>query len=133
MSVPLSKSATDITIVETRSYIRDGVKHSSEVSETTLENCLDEFLLRLGQSNAHVLGVLIQVLTRGKVRVDFRDYNIRLELGLGETAMKRSEAVAVFDDYIKRHKSSDGDHSADTTQKIMVQAPRILLPKAAQR
>lgn len=133
MKLPPSKSATDITIVETRSYIRDGIKHSSEVSETTLENCLDEFLLRLGQSNAHVLGVVIQVLTRKKVRVDFRDYNIRLELGLGESAMQRLDAVAVFDDYIKRHKNSDGEHSADSTQKIMVQSPRISLPKPGNR
>ena len=133
MKSPPSKSATDITIVETRSYIRDGIKHSSEVSETTLENCLDEFLLRLGQSNAHVLGVVIQVLTRKKVRVDFRDYNIRLELGLGESAMQRLDAVAVFDDYIKRHINSDGEHSADSTQKIMVQSPRISLPKPGNR
>jgi hypothetical protein len=133
VKVPPFKSATDITIVETRTHIRDGVKHSSEVSETSLENCLDEFLLRLGQSNAHVLGVLIQVLTRKKVRADFRDYNIRLELGPGESAMKRFDAVAVFDDYIKRHKNSDGDHSPDSTQKIMVQAPRISLPNAGQR
>jgi hypothetical protein len=47
--------------------------------------------------------------------------------------MERSEAVAVFDDYIKRHKNSDSDRSADVTQKIMVQAPRISLPKAGQR
>ena len=133
MNVPSFKSATDITIVETRSYIRDGVKHSSEVSEATLENCLDEFLLRLGQSNAHVLGVVIQVLTRKKVRVDFRDYTIRLELGLGESAMQRLDAVAVFDDYIKRHKNPDGEHSADSTQKIMVQSPRISLPKPGNR
>ncbi len=127
------KSAAEITILETRSYIEDGGKQSSEVCEISLETCIDEFLLKLGQSNAHVLGVVIQVLTRTKVRVDFRDYNIRLELGSGETSMNRSEAVAVFDDYIKRHKKSDGDSSADMTQKIMVQAPRILIRRDGKR
>jgi hypothetical protein len=127
------KSAAEITIVETRSYIEDGVKHSSEVCEISLETCIDEFLLKLGQSNAHVLGVVIQLLTRGKVRVDFRDYYIRLELGPGETPMKRSEAVAVFDDCIQRHKNPDADRSADVTQKIMVQAPRISLPRTGKR
>ena len=120
-------------IVETRSLIEDGVKHSSEVNEVSLETCIDEFLLRLGQSNVHVLGVVIQVLTRKKVRVDFRDHNMRLELGPGETAMKRSEAVAVFDDYIKRHKDPHGDHLSASTQKIMVQLPRISLPKLGNR
>jgi hypothetical protein len=76
---------------------------------------------------------VIQLLTRGKVRVDFRDYHVRLELGPGVTAMNRSEAVAVFDDYIKRHKNPDGDRSADVTQKIMVQVPRISLPGTGQQ
>ena len=129
----LLRTAIEIRITETRSFIQDGVQQSSEVREIALEAVIDEFLLKLGQSNAHVLGVVIQVLTRGKVRVDFRDYNLRLELGPGENAMERSEAVAVFDDYIKRHKNPDGDRSADVTQKIMVQAPRISLPKAGQR
>jgi hypothetical protein len=47
--------------------------------------------------------------------------------------MERSQAVAVFDDYIKRRKNSDADRSVDVTQKIMVQAPRVALPRAGQR
>jgi hypothetical protein len=133
MDTSPTKSALQICIVETRSFIQDGVQHSSEVRDIFLETSIDEFLLKLGQSNAHVLGVVIQLLTRSKVRVDFRDYSLRLELGAGETPMERSEAVAVFDEYIKRHKNSDSDRSADVTQKIMVQAPRISLPKAGQR
>jgi hypothetical protein len=133
MKGPLLKLATEVPIIETRSFVQDGVQQSSEVREIALEAVIDEFLLKLGQSNAHVLGVVIQVLTRGKVRVDFRDYHLRLEMAPGVNCMERSEAVAVFDDYIKRHKNPDGDRSADVTQKIMVQAPRISLPKAGQR
>ncbi len=133
MKAPLLRSATEIPIIETRSFVQDGVQQSSEVREIALEAVIDEFLLKLGQSNAHVLGVVIQVLTRGKVRVDFRDYHLRLEMAPGVNCMERSEAVAVFDDYIKRHKNPDGDRSADVTQKIMVQAPRVSLPKAGQR
>ena len=133
MKGPLLKLATEVPIIETRSFVQDGVQQSSEVREIALEAVIDEFLLKLGQSNAHVLGVVIQVLTRGKVRVDFRDYHLRLEMAPGLNCMERSEAVAVFDDYIKRHKNPDGDRSADVTQKIMVQAPRISFPKAGQR
>lgn len=133
MKISPSKTALEITIVETRSFIQDGVQQSSEVREISLEAIIDEFLLKLGQSNAHVLGVVIQLLTRTKVRVDFRDYTLRLELAAGESAMERAQAVAVFDDYIKRHKNPDGDRSADVTQKIMVQAPRVSLPRAGQR
>ena len=127
------RSATEIPITETRSSVQDGLKLSSEARETTLEAVIDEFLLRLGQSNAHVLGVVIQVLTRGKVRVDFRDYNLRLEMRPGVNCMERSEAVAVFDDYIKRHKNPDASGAADVTQKIIVQAPKVSLPKIGQR
>lgn len=133
MNAPLLRSATEISIIETRSYVQDGVQQSSEVREISLEAVIDEFLLKLGQSNAHVLGVVIQVLTRCKVRVDFRDYNLRLEIGPGVACMERSEAVAVFDDYIKRHKNPDGDRAIDVTQKIMVQAPRVSLPRTGQR
>jgi hypothetical protein len=133
MKTSPSKTALEITIVETRSFIQDGVQQSSEVREISLEAIIDEFLLKLGQSNAHVLGVVIQLLTRSKVRVDFRDYTLRLELAAGESPMERAQAVAVFDDYIKRHKNPDGDRSADVTQKIMVQAPRVSLPRAGQR
>jgi hypothetical protein len=133
MKISPSKTALEITIVETRSFIQDGVQQSSEVREISLEAIIDEFLLKLGQSNAHVLGVVIQLLTRSKVRVDFRDYTLRLELVAGESPMERAQAVAVFDDYIKRHKNPDGDRSADVTQKIMVQAPRVSLPRAGQR
>jgi hypothetical protein len=133
MKTSPSKTALEITIVETRSFIQDGVQQSSEVREIPLEASIDEFLLKLGQSNAHVLGVVIQLLTRTKVRVDFRDYTLRLELAAGENPMERSEAVAVFDDYIKRHKNPDGERSADVTQKIMVQAPRVSLPRPGQR
>ena len=133
MKISPSKTALEIHIVETRSFIQDGVQQSSEVREISLEAIIDEFLLKLGQSNAHVLGVVIQLLTRSKVRVDFRDYTLRLELAAGESPMERSQAVAVFDDYIKRHKNPDGDRSADVTQKIMVQAPRVSLPRAGQR
>jgi hypothetical protein len=122
-------SAAEITIVEKRSFIQHGILQFSEAREMSLETVIDEFLLKLGHSNAHVLGVVIQLLTRSKVRVDFRDYNLRLELGPGQSALERVQAVALFDDYVKRHKNPDRDRS-DITQKIVVQAQRVSLPRA---
>ena len=130
MKVPLLKTADQIAIVETRNVVEEGILQSSETRNLSLEMFLNEFLLKLGQSNFHVLGVVIQLLTRSKVRVDFRDYNIRLELDAEEKPMERPQAAAIFDDYIVRSQKSDGDKSDGLTQKIMVQAPRISLPKA---
>jgi hypothetical protein len=121
-------------LIETRSSTQEGVVLSHETRELFLESVIDEFHLRLGQTNAHILGVVIQLLTRGKVRVEFRDQTIRLELKLaeGQLLMERAQAVAVFDDYIKRHRKNDGLLSAEVTQKIMVQAPRVSLPRPAR-
>ena len=131
MSSPLLKTALDISVVETRTRMQDGVLLSSETRELVLEAVIQDFQLQLGQTNAHILGVVIQLLTRGKVRVDFRDYAVRFELSEGQFIVERTQAVAIFDDYIKRQKN-DGLVSSDVTQKIMVQAPRVSLPKVGR-
>lgn len=131
MRPPLPKTALDIAVVETRTRMQDGVLLSSETRELFLEAVIQDFQLQLGQTNAHILGVVIQILTRGKVRVDFRDYAVRFELSEGQFIVERTQAVAIFDDYIKRQKN-DGLVSSDVTQKIMVQAPRISLPKVGR-
>ena len=131
MSAPLLKTALDISVVETRTRMQDGVLLSSETRELFLEAAIQDFQLQLGQTNAHILGVVIQLLTRGKVRVDFRDYAVRFELSEGQFIVERTQAVAIFDDYIKRQKN-DGLVSSDVTQKIMVQAPRVSLPKVGR-
>jgi ribosomal protein S18 acetylase RimI-like enzyme len=131
MRPPLPKTALDIAVVETRTRMQDGVLLSSETRELFLEAVIQDFQLQLGQTNAHILGVVIQLLTRGKVRVDFRDYAVRFELSEGQFIVERTQAVAIFDDYIKRQKN-DGLVSSDVTQKIMVQAPRVSLPKVGR-
>jgi ribosomal protein S18 acetylase RimI-like enzyme len=131
MNLPLPRTALDIAVVETRTRVQDGVLLSSETKELFLEAVIQDFQLQLGQTSAHVLGIVIQLLTRGKVRVDFRDYAVRFELGEGQPVMERTQAVSVFDGYVKRQKS-DGMASSDVTQKIMVQAPRVLLPRVGR-
>ncbi|MEI8293492.1 MAG: hypothetical protein WCG66_05780 [bacterium] len=131
MKAALDRDATQIRVVETRTSIDEGLGSTSETREVFLEAVIEDFLLKLGQSSAHVLGVVIQLLTRGKVRVDFRDYNIRLELGPLEKLLQRSEAVALFEDHIKRHQTTVSGATAEVTQKIMVQAPKVSLPKVS--
>jgi len=133
MSASLPKTALDISVVETRTRSQDGVllSSSSETKELFLEAVIQDCQLQLGQTSAHVLGIVIQLLTRGKVRVDFRDYAVRFELSEGQPVMERTQAVSIFDDLVKRQKS-DGMASSDVTQKIMVQAPRISLPRGGR-
>ena len=46
MKGPLLKLATEVPIIETRSFVQDGVQQSSEVREIALEAVIDEFLFK---------------------------------------------------------------------------------------
>ena len=45
---------------------------------STVADKIEELVLKVGYSNAQALSVVIQLLTNGKVRVDYRDYSQRL-------------------------------------------------------
>lgn len=129
MSSTQPRNSSDILLEETKTITNNGVSHDAEVTQTNLAQKIDDFMLKLGYSNAHVLGVVIQLLTRGKVRVDFRDYTERIEIVGGMPLMDRSQAVLVFDAHIAKNRKADDSSELDATQKIMVQPPRATLPR----
>jgi hypothetical protein len=53
---------------------------SSHGPPIKLSDKISDYIMRLGDSNSMCLNIVIQLLTRGKVRVDFRDTSERLEL-----------------------------------------------------
>jgi hypothetical protein len=122
------KSSQDIIIRNVMTLLEQGIREASTITDITLASKIDEFVLKLGYSNAHVLGVLVQLLTLGKVRVDFRDYSERLQLLNPDDKMSRPEAVALFDDHMKSLRGDDELSNLNMTQKIVIQAPRIQLP-----
>jgi hypothetical protein len=88
----------------------------------TLADKIEELVLKVGYSNAQALSVIIQILTVGKVRVDFRDYNQRLQLRFSKDIMNRSEAMEIFDSHLAHLRTTD--LSADSfTQRIIFQPP----------
>ena len=94
-----------------------------------LSEKIDEYILKLGYSNAHVLVFLMQLLVKGKVSVDFRDYSERLELIDSSDEMNRAEVAALFDEHM--HSSDvarDGGGISAPTQRILIQMPKINLP-----
>ena len=95
-----------------------------EPTACTVAEKIEEFVLKLGYSNAQALSVIVQLLTRGKVRVDFRDYSQRLQLVSQSDIMPRAEAVALFDAYLAEIENRDDSSAMEFTQKIMIQAPR---------
>jgi hypothetical protein len=122
------KTSQEIIVRNVTTLLEQGIREASTITDITLASKIDEYILKLGYSNAHVLGVLVQLLTLGKVRVDFRDYSERLQLLDPEDKMSRPEAVALFDDHMNALRGEDEPPNLNTTQKIVIQPPRIQLP-----
>jgi hypothetical protein len=100
---------------------------SSNGPAVKLGDKIGEYLIRLGDSNSLCLNIVIQLLTRGKVRVDFRDSSERLQLVSDQDLMSRPEAVTVFDHWIEENLFKS--EPPDTTQKIVIELPRVKLPR----
>ncbi len=92
---------------------------------TPLSNKIEEYMLRISNSNEFCFNIIIQLLTHGKVRVDFRDSTERLQLVNKQDIMSRSKAVMVFDRWIAENRVPDKFPNASTTQKILIEAPRV--------
>ncbi len=128
MSVTPVKLPQNILIVERRESLDAGVMSGAAVeTRMSLAQKLDDYLLRLGYSNAYVLGIVVQLMTQGKVRVEFRDHRERLQLVAPEDLMSRTVAVTMFDSYVTTLTQKDKTPVAfgsGTTQRIVVQGPR---------
>lgn len=121
------KSAKEIMVKNEVCFTEEGTREATPPKIVTLASKVDEYVLKVGHSNTHVMGVVVQLLTLGKVRLDFRNYTERLELLNLSEIMSRPQAVAVFDSYMSSLRKDDDVSLA--TQKIVIQPPRINLPK----
>jgi hypothetical protein len=130
MTIPPPKPASKILIhVGVRKFSGAQLVEewdSSHGPPIKLGEKIGEYLIRLGDSNSLCLNIVIQLLTRGKVRVDFRDSSERLQLVSDQDRMSRPEAVTVFDHWIEENLFQS--EPPDTTQKIVIELPRVRLP-----
>ncbi|MEI8294171.1 MAG: hypothetical protein WCG66_09310 [bacterium] len=94
---------------------------------TKLSDKIAEYIMRLGDANSLCLNIVIQLLTRGKVRVDFRETSERLHLVNPLDIMSRAEAVQVFDHWYSERLSNS--EAPDSTQRIMIELPQVRLPR----
>lgn len=124
-SAPHPKSPKAIRILERRTNIEMGVGAKDGERELNLGEKLEEYVLRLGYSNAHVLSILVQLLTQGKIKVEFRTYIERLELIDMADRLTRAQAVGLIDDFINELQGKRKDDDAmNVTQRIIIQPPR---------
>jgi len=128
MAIP--KTSHNIVVSEKKTTLTSPIGEVISELQVPLSTKINEYILKLGYSNAHVLGILVQLLTNGKVRVDFRDYAERLSLSPDNDRMTRGEAVELFDEHLKTMNSESGTTGeSNVTQKIVVQMPKVQLPK----
>lgn len=122
------KPATAIMLLETRTLHHGGETEKSAESFCSLADKIEELVLKIGYSNAQALSVVIQLLTVGKVRVDFRDYSQRLQLASISDITTRADAAEIFDTHLTQMKVEPQSNSG-FTQKITFQSPRNQLSK----
>jgi hypothetical protein len=91
----------------------------------TLPQSIRDNAVHLGHSGPDLLGVFVQLLTTGEVKLRFRDYTRRLELADKGRLLTQTQAVPLLKACLAELSGGDQPQDlADYTQNIVIQAPR---------
>lgn len=120
------KHPRDILIRIIDRSVEDGILSGiATTAQVSLSDKLDDYLGRLGYSSAHITGIIVQLLTQGKVRVDFGQHAERIELVNSGDQLTSTQAMGLLDDFIAETASAGGKQDTSTkTQRIVVQPRR---------
>jgi len=128
----LRRELNEILLTATRRD-REAMNQPPAKSVVTLKEMLDRYMFVLGYENAHLLEVLIALMTRGKICVEFRAYTERLELNDPARMMNQPGTIQLFNDYLASVKANKKVGLANRrTQRITVQMPKFMGPPAGQ-
>ncbi len=117
------KQADQIVIKVTIQQMDNGNPDGEPVQkEMPLHRKILEYLMQLGYNSAHVYNLIATLLTKGKLRIEFRNYTERLELTDPDDKLEKAQAMALIDDFLEKNKAQDSDF--DRTQRIVIQAPK---------
>ena len=92
----------------------------NSTNEVALADRLDYYLPRLGYSrySRDLLSFVINLMIKGKVRVDFGDYCEHLELVNPGDKLTSAQAMTLLDDFVaERERSEEEDHSREDHQR----------------
>ena len=117
-----SKSDTDlakpIVLLEQQFAEESGLMVRTSSQEISLFEKIDDYLLRFGGSNSHVIGIFMGLLVDGKIRVALRDKSERLSLASLSDKKTPEAAIRIIDSYLRQSESSQLSDTA--TQKIIL-------------
>ncbi len=91
------------------------------IATVPLNEKLNDYLIRLGYTSAHVTGIVSELLVRGKVRVDFRNYVERIELVNPKDVISSVQSVSLLNDYVAELSKNQIVEAPKVTQNIIVQ------------
>ena len=89
----------------------------------SLAELISRYLIRLGLDSAFTSGIIVQLLTKGKVRVDFSKVVERLELTNRNDCMTAPQAMELFEDYVTSMRTKEDLTQKGKTVRIVVQNP----------
>jgi hypothetical protein len=105
--------------------IEDGVAGALQAEEElSLAELISRYLIHLGFESAFTSGIIVQLLTKGKVRVDFSKVAKRLELLRSDNRMTATQAMALYEEYVAGMRSKDEPPDKGKTVRIVVHKPR---------
>jgi hypothetical protein len=120
-----SPTFDEIRVLEVRVQAAGPAGAESTETHRTVWEKIEDYLVVCQCSTAHTQGILLQLLTVGKVRVDFREYSERLQLLDSGQRMERAEAILrleeAFEEFFRQKQIKQ---DADLTQKIIIQTPK---------
>ena len=116
-------AASTIQLRQIRTF--NGADNSQFMAEEviTLAKKLDECIARMGGASVHTLQMAVQLLTKGKVRLQYRASEERLQLVKQSARLNRNEAIALVEKYVSS-KSPRISHfnSDDPTRAMIIEA-----------
>jgi len=94
----------------------------------SLARKLDECVSRMGCSSVHTLQMAVQLLTKGKVRLEYRASHERLQLLKSSARLARRDAIAVVEKYLAtKCQRFPVDPFNEPTRAIILE-PKSVLP-----
>jgi hypothetical protein len=100
--------------------------HTPRASEVlTIRQLLDKYSVTLGYQNAHLMEILIVLMTTGKVCVEFRAFTERFQLCDSTNILTRPATVELFNEYLVARKEKKLASGPEATRRITVQLPKF--------
>lgn len=127
----VEKTLHDIRIIETKTVLVDDKRVTLDPVPSDLSSKVEECLHILGHSNIITLEIVAELLSRGRVRIQFREYSEIVELADKRDIQTLAGAAKLYEDYMSGlHGFRPRPPSIGaTTQRIRVQPPKVELPK----